>query len=263
MDFVYTMLSGIIGVIIGSILSWHFNNKTENKKIRNDLQLKVVEEVSVQILEILDLCKQVYSNYDNLFLSIGLCLEQKISDEDYLTTIDKIDSKMAKSIELLEKNFETLFRLLNNREIILFDFLDDIEKLNNDFWHFYSVCDDFRTHFVFDFIPVQLELVEGLKDYMTKIKCEERAKWNIKDKKKSLAKQREIVDNSFKVFMLQLNDFRNNLQNDFLGELFNQERKERIYEVVYGEVLPVEYIYDKRKAEEIYNNTIKNKVKLK
>lgn len=237
-NLIYTLLSGLVGVVIGSVLSWLINNKLEKEKIKRDLRIKVVEEIINDIHIILNLLKEMYSLNSSMNMFTEIYTEEKNEGKNKEL---KYEVAELKAKELSKKHDEvlTVFNKLdtqfNTKEIVIKDYIDTFENLYKEFRQLirnFTECLLYSSD-----IRERVKLSKSIKLHLLNIQV-------TKDK----------LESNYNKFVLNLLQLNNDLQNDVYKEIFKVTKNDRIYEVKEGKIYPIERLYKKEIATIMYSN---------
>jgi len=240
---VYNIISSLIGVMIGSILSWFFNRWLNKNKLKTEIQIKVVDEISSKILR---LREQLYEEYKliNDFNSYLLIYIQNISqnkDSSYKKVESLYDDIWDKK-DVLISEFDEFFIFLEIKEIVIKEFSRDVSELDKRFWDFIFSLEDFNDLYINDIFKSEItELIEELlpaKDF--------------NGIELAFQNQFKSIYNAYKDLLIKLNVFNEALLNKVYGKIFNKKIDKKIFEVPAGKLEPIERIYTLEKAKQIY-----------
>ena len=113
-DFI-NLVTGLIGVLAGSLLSWFSNKWVQNKTIKTNIQIKVAEHISVETTGILDVCHRVYDGYHSLWSTMSSYLgDDWLDEEKRYRQISIIENKLSSDIDQLLDEFESMMLLLTH-----------------------------------------------------------------------------------------------------------------------------------------------------
>lgn len=245
------LLFGLIGVLVGGLITWIINNKQLQKSMKLEIQLKVADKICVDITEILNLVNDTYEDYEGLYINMSCYF----SNSDMLMNkktrgknIEKSRGRLKDSMDKLETKFERHTIFLDTNEIVIKQFYNNYKNVYDKFGKFNCVIDEFR------------DLYMGLEYDSEAIRCliegEKINKRFIND----LEAGKNSVSISTGEFLQSLMSFNDVILNSFYGNIFKTKANSKIYEVNYGRIDPIERIYIPEKYQEIYK---KNKIKRK
>lgn len=242
---------GLIGVLIGGLITWIINNKQLQKSMKLEIQLKVADKICEDITEILNLVNDTYRDYKGLDINMSCYFSNNdilMSKKNRYKNIEKSRGRLKDSMDKLEIKFERYTIFLDTNEIVIKQFYNYYKDVYDKFWSFICVVDDFRVlHIGSKYDP---ESIHYLNE-------EER---NNKELINELEAGKNRVSVSIDEFLQSLMSFNDVILNSFYGNIFKTKANSKIYEVHDGEIDPIERIYRPEKYQEIYKN---NKIKRK
>lgn len=242
------VLSSLIGVLVGSFISWLSNKWLNNKKLSTEIKIKTIDEISNKIL---DLCNGIYSIYqlNQMFNSLlSLYLDESQRGKISYEKLDEYFNELEEEISNLEKEYEGFYVFLGIKEIAIKKYSKLIRELNQSFWKYLINLDGLHHLYIRDIY--KSEEFSDIIEYLTK-----------RESSEIIKEQHELdndINNSYKDMLLKMWKLNDELLNEAYGKIFNSKKEKRIYEVDCGKVMAIEDIYTLDKAKQIYKQ---NKIK--
>jgi hypothetical protein len=235
--------------MVGSFLSWFLNKWLNKNKLKIEIQIKIIDDISSKILRLREKLYEEYKLIEDFNFHLFLYIKDLgKNEEDTYKKVDSLYNDIFSNKDILIKEFEELYIFLEVKEIVIKEFLKDINELDKSFWNYLVSLDELSELYIKHIFRSDLfELYEDLlpKQDFTDVGPEVQSKYN-------------VINDSYKNILLNLHTLNEALLNKVYGEIFNKKKDKKIYEVTCGKLEPVERLYTVEKAKQIYKQ---NKIK--
>lgn len=242
----------LIGVLVGSVISWLANSWLNKRKLRMDIEIKVVDQISEKIINLQESFSQLHSSTSTFLYIVTLYLNKDLSNENnYYQQIEKYDEEIYTGIEDIINKYEQFTVYLDIKEIVIKDTLNKVNSLDKAFWKYIIELSELTD--VFSKEIYKSDLIDSIKKLLPQKESSEILK--------EFKSASEKVESAYNSTLSELQTLNEELLNKVYGRIFNRKRNRRIYEVSDGKLFAVEKIYSEEKAKQIYkNNRIKRNI---
>ncbi|EGW39797.1 hypothetical protein [Desulfosporosinus sp. OT] len=246
----------LIGVLVGSFISWNSLRLLNKKKLRMDIEIKVVDQISDNIVDLHESLYKLHKLTEDFFLKVSVYInknyEKDFQKEHTYQLIKDCDDEIYIGVQNLIDQYEDFSIYVDIKEIVIMDSSEKISNLHKAFWRYVMAFDDLSS--VFGTNLYKSQLIDSIKEFLPKEDFSEILR--------EFESTRKELDSAYEITLTALQSLNEELLNKVYGHIFDRKRNKKIYEVSSGKLYAVEELYTEEKAKQIYkNNRIKRKFK--